>query len=758
MGYLDELNEVQRQAVQKTDGPVMVLAGAGSGKTRVLTYRIAYLIENGVDPFNILALTFTNKAAREMKARISRIVGEDLSRNLWMGTFHSIFAKILRIEADRIGYPSNFTIYDSDDSKNLIKTIIKELNLDDKIYKPSLVQRRISAAKNSLMSAAEYEQDTILYSEDLQARRPMLGKIYSAYEARCFKSGAMDFDDLLFKMDLLLRDNPDLLVKYQEKFKYILVDEFQDTNYAQNSILKRLAARHENICVVGDDAQSIYAFRGANIQNILQFKNQYADVAVFKLEQNYRSTKTIVEAANQVIRKNKDQLQKSVWTANDKGDAIKLVKCLSESEEGNHIASEILELKSRWNLNEESFAVLYRTNAQSRAIEEALRKRNIAYRIYGGISFYQRKEIKDLLAYFKMCINPNDEEALKRIINYPTRGIGQTTLDKIILASREEGVSPWQIILDIDAAKLNINSGTLAKIKEFRDLIRGFQAKSLTDSAYEIGQHIAATTGILQEFYRDKTPEGISRYENVQELLSAMREFTELPPVEGENLENNPRSLARFMEDVALMTDVDVKDQKDDNKPKVSTMTIHSAKGLEFPVVFIAGLEEGLFPSQLSINTRADLEEERRLFYVALTRAEKLAILSFAATRFRYGNLHYCEPSRFISEIEPSLMDHSPSRQQKSPSGNGSKNYAVPQHVSQRKLVRPDAAGMAMSESEMKTLRIGSIVKHDRFGEGEIVGLEGEIPNKKAIVDFKNAGRKQLLLKFARLKILNTTK
>lgn len=753
MSYLDELNAVQREAVTNTDGPVMVLAGAGSGKTRVLTFRIAYLIESGVDPFNILSLTFTNKAAREMKARISRIVGESVARNLWMGTFHSVFSKILRFEADRIGYPSNFTIYDTDDSRNLLKSIIKELNLDDKVYKPALVQRRISSAKNGLINAAEYQNDTTIYNDDLQAKKPLMGKIYGIYEKRCFQSGAMDFDDLLFKTNILLKEHAEVLIKYQEKFRYILVDEFQDTNFSQSSILKMLAARHENICVVGDDAQSIYAFRGANIQNILQFRSLYPDVATFKLEQNYRSTKTIVEAANQVIRNNKEQLKKDVWTSNDQGDKLKLIKCLSETEEGNFISSEILDTKARENVTEESFAILYRTNAQSRAIEESLRRKNILYRVYGGISFYQRKEIKDMLAYLKMCINPKDEEAFKRIINYPTRGIGQASQNKIILAASEEGISPWDIVLNLEQSRLGIGTAVQNKLREFRDMIRSFQIMTDSSDAYEVGNHIASATGILKEFYMDKTPEGVSRYENIQELLSGMKEFSEIPLEEGESPDENPRGLGKFMEDVALLTDVDIKDNKEDNRPKVSMMTIHSAKGLEFPYVFIAGLEEGLFPSQLSVTSRADLEEERRLFYVALTRAEQRAFLSFASTRFRYGSMTYCEPSRFLAEIDDSLVE-SPSVQKVAKRELTSNSYKLTQPVVRRKLVKPESAGGVLSQDAMSKLDIGTKVNHERFGKGEIVGLEGEFPNKKATVDFKGIGKKQLLLKFAKLQII----
>lgn len=757
MSYLDELNDVQRKAATHINGPIMVLAGAGSGKTRVLTFRIAHLIEKGVDPFHILSLTFTNKASREMKTRISRIVGDGMSKSIWMGTFHSVFSKILRFEANRIGYPSNFTIYDSDDSKSLLKTIIKELNLDDKVYKPSLIQRRISSAKNGLINATEYQKDTIIYNEDVQAKKPMLGKIYGIYENRCFKSGAMDFDDLLFKTNILLKTNADILFKYQDKFKFIMVDEFQDTNFAQSNILKMLAARHENICVVGDDAQSIYAFRGANIQNILQFKSLYPDVTTYKLEQNYRSTKTIVEAANHVISNNKEQLQKDVWTHNDQGEQIKLIKCLSETEEGSFIANEILELKTRDNCNEDSFAILYRTNAQSRALEEALRKRNIHYRIYGGVSFYQRKEVKDILGYFKMCVNPNDEEAFKRILNYPARGIGKTTQDKIIVAASEEGKSPWEIVLNLDQAHLPLTSAVKTKINEFVYLIRSFQVMAAEKDAYEVGSHIASATGILREFYADKTPEGVSRYENIQELLSGMKEFSEIALEEDEEEAKNPRALGVFMEDVALLTDVDNKDAKDDDQPKVSLMTIHSAKGLEYPYVFIAGMEENLFPSQLSVNSRSELEEERRLFYVALTRAEKKAFISFASTRFKYGSINYCEPSRFIGEIDPLLIE-SPAiqkilkRELTKPAG-----FKLADHIAPRKLVKPIGfSGSALGAADMAKLEIGTKVKHERFGNGEIVGLEGEIPDRKATVEFRGVGKKQLLLKFAKLQILES--
>ena len=637
MNFLDDLNEAQRKAAEHMEGPVMVIAGAGSGKTRVLTYRIANLLESGVESYNILALTFTNKAAREMKERISRLVGPEAAASLWMGTFHSIFSRILRMESDKIGYPRNFTIYDTTDSKSMIKRIIKEMNLDDKVYKPGLVYNRISSAKNNLLSPRAYQDNPTIAKEDAYAKKPLIGEIYEKYQNRCFRAGAMDFDDLLFQTNLLLRDSPESLLKYQEKFKFILVDEYQDTNYSQSIILKRLAARHENICVVGDDAQSIYAFRGANIQNILNFKRTYADATVYKLEQNYRSTQTIVNAANSIIKKNKEQIDKKVWTSNDEGHKIKLIKANSDNEEGRSVANEIYQLANEEKCNWQSFAILYRTNAQSRAMEESLRKIDIPYKIYGGTSFYQRKEIKDILAYFRAVINHNDEEAVKRIINYPKRAIGQTTVDKMSVYANDKQLSFWEVISNIRQYHTGISPASASKVEGFAHMIRSFEPDIEKLDAFDLASKIASSSRILHELYQDKSIEGVSRYENVQELLAGIKEFCESAP-EGET-----RHLPDFMQDVALLTDQDEEKDKDPNR--VSLMTIHAAKGLEFPFVFIVGLEENLFPSQLSTSSRSDLEEERRLFYVAVTRAEQKAFLSYALSRYRWGNLIYCDPA-----------------------------------------------------------------------------------------------------------------
>ena len=748
MNYLKELNPVQRQAVEQTEGPVMVLAGAGSGKTRVLTYRIGHLINTGADAFSILALTFTNKAAREMKERIAKIVPPGEAQNLWMGTFHSVFARILRFEAEKLGYPSNFTIYDADDAKNLIKAIVKELKLDDKVYKPNLVYNRISSAKNNLLSAIAYNQNTTIQSDDLQSRKPQIGQIYSIYERRCFQAAAMDFDDLLFKTNVLLRDFPDVLYKYQEKFKYVLVDEFQDTNFSQNTILKQLAARHENICVVGDDAQSIYAFRGANIQNILNFKRDYPDTQVFKLEQNYRSTKNIVQAANDIISNNKEQLKKEVWTDNSTGEKIKVFKSLTDNEEGLTIANDIFSKKNNWQLNNKDFSVLYRTNAQSRTIEEALRKLNIPYKVFGGLSFYQRKEIKDLLAYFRLTINHNDEEALKRIINYPARGIGKTTLEKTIVIANESQTSIWSVLEAPANFNIKINSGTHTKISEFVNMIKSFKIASKNDDAYDIANKIAQSSGILKELYTDKSPEGVSRYENIQGLLNGLKEFSEK-----KKQLNAPAKLEEFIQDIALLTDAD---KEDDNRDRVSLMTIHAAKGLEFPVVYIVGLEENLFPSQLSLNSRSDLEEERRLFYVALTRAEQSVNLSFATSRYRWGNLISCEPSRFIEEIGQEYLDvavgggRSPRRE----SNLVSKNIPTPLKRNLTKMTQAKAVSNFAGD-DTKDLANGAQVEHERFGKGKVIQMEGNYPNQKATIFFQNIGQKQLLLKFAKLKVLN---
>ena len=610
---------------------MMVIAGAGSGKTRVLTYRIANLIQHGVDPFSILSLTFTNKAAREMKERIGKVIGEGEARNIWMGTFHSIFARILRMECERINYPRNFTIYDTQDSRALIKDIVKGLGMDDKVYKPASVQARISNAKNNLIDARGYADHAEIMSEDHQAGRPRIAEIYRAYENRCFRAQAMDFDDLLFKMNVLLRDFPDLLLKYQHKFSYILVDEYQDTNFAQYLIIKQLAALRENLCVVGDDAQSIYGFRGANIQNILNFKQDYPDFALYKLEQNYRSTKYIVDAANSVIANNKDQIEKVVWTANGEGERIVVHRCYSDNEEGRWAATQIFDLHNQRQQHWKDIAILYRTNAQSRSFEESLRKLNVPYRIYGGLSFYQRKEIKDLIAYFRLTANPRDDEALKRIINYPTRGIGKTTMDRLLVESTERDVSIWDLVTDDMAPPTTVKGASLRKVQDFVQMMRGFAAELDTKDAHDLGMHIAKHTGLVRTLYQDKTPEGVARYDNVQELLNGMKSFVD------QAKETDPdafASLGDFLLDVALLTDAD---QDDGDENKVSMMTIHAAKGLEFENVFIVGLEEELFPSSMALQSRADLEEERRLFYVALTRAKRTCALSYALTRYKWG-------------------------------------------------------------------------------------------------------------------------
>ncbi|HEU4717732.1 MAG TPA: UvrD-helicase domain-containing protein [Bacteroidia bacterium] len=791
--YLEELNEAQRAAVECTEGPVMIVAGAGSGKTRVLTYRIAHLIRKGIDPFNILSLTFTNKAAREMKERIGKIVSKSEARNLWMGTFHSVFARILRNEAERLGYPSNFTIYDSDDSKSLIRTILKEQGLDEKVYKPGLVLSRISSAKNNLISSQAYAQNSNITEEDRMSGKPKLGLIYDLYHRRCFKAGAMDFDDLLFNTNVLLRDYPDLLNKYQDKFRYIMVDEYQDTNFSQYVIVKQLAAKFQNICVVGDDAQSIYAFRGANIQNILNFERDYPEMHTFKLEQNYRSTKNIVNAANAIIKNNRDQLEKNVWTDNHEGDRLQLMKAHTDNEEGQIVARNIFETKMNNQARNRDFAILYRTNAQSRSMEEALRKMNIPYRIYGGLSFYQRKEVKDLLAYYRLAINPHDEEAFRRVINYPARGIGDTSVDKLTIAARDNDVSLWTVCEHIADFGIGINSGTTQRIQDFVTMIQSFRVMLPIENAYDLGNHIANTSGLMRELYTDKTPEGVSRYENVQELLNGLKEFSdgdEAPAIEliendpelarieieqqaklmaeaGE-AEETPRTLDQFMQDIALLTDADKKESEED-MDRVSLMTIHAAKGLEFPYVFIVGLEENLFPSPLSLNSRSDLEEERRLFYVAVTRAEKRATLSYAATRYRWGNLTTCEPSRFIEEIDPKFIDYANSAARneysefnepsfglkKTPGGEKEATQALPKKKNLVKASTANSAPALIDNTHLKNLQVGMSVRHERFGTGKVTNLEGNFPNTKATVVFSEAGQKQLLLKFAKLEIIN---
>ncbi|MDH4474096.1 MAG: 3'-5' exonuclease [Fluviicola sp.] len=763
MDYLDSLNESQRVAVENIEGPTMVIAGAGSGKTRVLTYRIAYMMQKGVDPFNILALTFTNKAAKEMTERIGSIVGGGEAKNITMGTFHSVFARILRFNADRLGYPQNFTIYDTQDTKSLLKDIVKELNLDDKIYKPSMVYGRISAAKNNLISPEAYAENTDIIAEDRQSQRPELARIYKSYTVRCFKAGAMDFDDLLYQTNVLLRDFPDVLHYYQQKFRYILVDEYQDTNYAQYLIVKKLAAVYENICVVGDDAQSIYSFRGANIQNILNFKNDYPDFKLFKLEQNYRSTQTIVEAANSVISRNKEQIKKSVWTENELGNPIKVIRTMTDNEEGKIIANKIFDVKhaeiSKWS----DFAILYRTNRQSRSFEEALRRLNMPYKIYGGLSFYQRKEIKDLMAYFRLTANPKDEEALKRVINYPKRGIGKTSWEGIIIAANQYNVSLWDVISDFMSYPVNIPGATRAKISDFVTMIQSFSAQLLTQSAYDLAQHIAKSSGILKELYtdKDKGPEEVERYQNIEELLAGIKEFTV------QRGEDEQAILSDYMIDVALLTDAD--NDKDDDKNKITMMTIHSSKGLEFPHVFLVGLEENLFPSQLSINSRTELEEERRLFYVAVTRAEKTCTISYASSRFQWGNLVSSEPSRFIAEINQEYLTF------ENPYGSsigGGRSLNSGRPVTEhgfvgglnKTTVAPSALSLkslsdlsnkpSTSESMNLDLKVGYNVEHDRFGKGKVTKLEGTGVDKKATIFFPHAGAKTLLLRFAKLTVL----
>lgn len=762
MDYLDGLNASQRLAVEHIDGPMMVIAGAGSGKTRVLTYRIAHMINLGVDPFNILALTFTNKAAREMNERIHHIVGSSESRNLTMGTFHSVFSRILRYNAERIGYPTNFTIYDTQDSKSLMKDIIKELSLDDKTYKPSMVLGRISAAKNNLISAEDYAENPEIQTEDIQSRRPEMARIYKTYVNRCQKAGAMDFDDLLFQTNVLLRDFPDVLQYYQHKFRYILVDEYQDTNYAQYLIVKKLAAVFENICVVGDDAQSIYSFRGANIQNILNFKKDYPDFQLFKLEQNYRSTKSIVEAANSVIARNQDQIKKEVWTENELGKPITILRTLTDNEEGKTVANRIFDLKQAEGLDFKDFAILYRTNRQSRSFEEALRKLNMPYKIYGGISFYQRKEIKDLLSYFRLAANPRDEEALKRVVNYPKRGIGKTSIENIVIAANQYNVSFWEVINSFNQYPVAIPAASKQKLGEFATMIRSFNAEIDKKPAFELANHIAKSSGILKELYseKDKGPEEVERYQNIEELLNGVQAFSE------NHAEDELKTLSDFMIDVALLTDAD--NDKEEDKNKISLMTIHSSKGLEFPHVFLVGLEENLFPSQMVLNSRSELEEERRLFYVAITRAEKTCTISYAVSRFVWGSLQSSEPSRFLTEINSDYVQQENPYQErgtgrslsagfnKMPSFSGGLNRTpggTPRGLtSLSQATRNPSNAQAASGLDLK---VGYNVMHERFGKGKIIEISGTGDDKKATIFFPKEGSKTLLLRFAKLEVID---
>lgn len=772
--FLDELNDAQRAPVLHKDGPLMVIAGAGSGKTRVLTYRIAHLMEQGVDSFNILALTFTNKAAREMKKRIATIVGNSEAKNLWMGTFHSVFAKLLRFDGDKLGFPSNFTIYDTQDSQRLIASIIKEMGLDKDIYKYKQIQNRISSYKNSLITVKAYFQNPELVEADAMAKRPRMGEIYQNYVDRCFKAGAMDFDDLLLRTNELLTRFPEVLMKYQDRFRYILVDEYQDTNHSQYLIVKALSDRYQNICVVGDDAQSIYSFRGANISNILNFQRDYDDVAVYRLEQNYRSTKNIVNAANSIIANNKNQLEKNVWTSNDDGGLIKIHRSPTDAEEGRYVAGSIFENKMQHQMQNGDFAVLYRTNSQSRAIEDALRKRDIPYRIYGGLSFYQRKEIKDVLAYLRMVINPKDEEALKRIINFPARGIGQSTIDKLIVAANHYGRSIFEVMEHLDKLNLNINAGTKRKLEDFVTMIKSFQIMNEGSDAFTLAEHVAKKTGLLLEFKKDGTPEGIARMENIEELLNGIKDF-----VEGQKeLADATGSLTEFLEDVALATDMD-KEVGDDDR--VALMTIHLAKGLEFPFVYVVGMEEDLFPSAMSMNTRSELEEERRLFYVALTRAEKQAYLTYTQNRYRWGKLIDAEPSRFLEEIDEKYVDNlvpvndgyryksminadifgevdkSKLRQIK-PINGTPPSVQGPNENQLRKLrkLKPDLGSPVENTNTVDPgLAVGALVNHTRFGRGKVLSIEGAGNDRKAEIHFDNGGIKKLLLRFAKLEVLD---
>ncbi|WP_192903872.1 ATP-dependent helicase [Panacibacter ginsenosidivorans] len=777
--YLKGLNEPQREAVLHTEGPLMIVAGAGSGKTKVLTTRIAHLMANGVDSFRILALTFTNKAAKEMKERIEHILGNSDARNLYIGTFHSVFARILRAEAHRLGYPNSFTIYDTDDAKSVVKTVINELNLDDKHYKPNTVYNRISAAKNALVGPVEYKNDYYIQQEDMRSNRPLIANIYDAYAKRCFKNGAMDFDDLLFLMYRLLKEFPEALIKYQSKFRYILIDEYQDTNPAQYEIIKLLAAQHENICVVGDDAQSIYSFRGATIQNILQFQKDYDDVSIIKLEQNYRSTQNILKVANDIIANNKGQIPKNLWTENATGEKIKLVRTMTDNDEGKFVADAIQEQKLRNHYNNKDFCVLYRTNAQSRAFEESLRRMGIPYIIYGGISFYQRKEIKDYIAYLRVIVNPKDEEALKRIINYPVRGIGKTTIDKAILYANENNITMWDVLER--AKEFGYKAGTLEAIENFVLMIRSAQSMMVKHNAYEIAFHIGKQTNFVKELFNDKSTEGVARYENIQELLNSIKEWIETPLNE-EDGEVGDKGLGAYLQQITLLTDAD---QKDPNADVVKLMTVHAAKGLEFQCVFVAGLEETLFPSGLSINSREELEEERRLFYVAITRAKNRLWLSYANARYRFGSLVQNEGSRFLEELPEEFLDRTfagggarnqgssfnntsafdrmhggfgaaaqaektygppPARKKETPS------YLPPKPQAPKVVEHKPAADFVASDTS--NLQAGQKVEHQKFGFGMVSKMEGSAHNPIATVQFELNGEKKIMLNYAKLRIV----
>lgn len=760
--YLDQLNESQREAVLYSDGAALVVAGAGSGKTRVLTYKIAYLIQQGFSPYNILALTFTNKSAREMKSRIGAITDEYMAQRLWMGTFHSIFYRILRYESERIGYPHDFTIYDTTDSKSLIRSIIKEMQLDDKIYRPGMIQSRISNAKNALITSNAYDKHKEMIEYDQKTKVPMLREIYKRYQARCFQAGAMDFDELLLQTNILFRDHPDVLTKYQDKFQYVLVDEYQDTNFAQHLIVTRLCEKHHRICVVGDDAQSIYSFRGANIDNMLRFKDNYPECRIFKLEQNYRSTQNIVNAANSLILKNKGQIPKTVFSENEKGSKIGIFSSYSDYEEGYLVASQILERKIRDKSSYVDFAVLYRTNAQSRVLEEALRKRNIAYKVYGSQSFYQRKEVKDIIAYFRMVVNPNDEESLKRIINYPARGIGSTTVSKLLMAATANQKSAWAVLSAPVDYGVQINGGTAKKLQDFRIMMEELIAENAQLSAIEMAELVVKRSGMAAALFQDRSVEGISRQENMQEVLKAITEFTEIKLEEG----NERISLNDFLIEVSLITDQD--NDKDEQTDKVTLMTVHSAKGLEFDNVYIVGMEEELFPSSMVANSIQGIEEERRLFYVAITRARKNCTITYAKSRFRNGQSKSCIPSHFLDDLDPQYLDRpddlirekqfEESRNYKqryntTPSFQSQKEPIVPQKSSLRNIAENNYPE-SIKVNTLGEFQVGDIVRHNRFGEGEITSLEGSGGDAKATIAFEHLGQKNLLLKYAKLTIL----
>ena len=748
----DVLNDAQKKATFHIDGPLIIIAGAGSGKTRVLTYRIAHLLNTGVDSFSILALTFTNKAAREMKSRISKIVGESEAKNLWMGTFHSIFAKILRIEADKIGFNSNFTIYDTQDSEKLIRSIIKEKGLDKDIYRPKIVRNRISILKNNLITVNGYFNNPELLESDKISKRPFTGDLYKEYVRRCFRSNVMDFDDLLLKTNELLNNNPEVLFKYQNKFKYILVDEYQDTNHSQYKIVKMLADRFQNICVVGDDSQSIYSFRGANIDNILNFKKDYPDSISYKLEQNYRSSKNIVNSANSILKYNKNKLEKTVWTNNNEGEKVLINSFRTDSDEGRFVVNDIIKNRSFQNKENRDFAILYRTNAQSRSIEDALRINNVPYKIFGGLSFYQRKEIKDVLAYLKLILNKNDEESLKRIINYPPRGIGQTTIDKLSVASNEMGMSIFEFIEKENINNLKINNTTTEKLKNFVYMIKNFSLLNDKMNAYEITKEVIGRIGIIDHLKIDSSPEEINKIQNIEELLNGINELK----IIDDELIDSKIKLSTFLEDVSLATDFD--DKKNNNDNSVSLMTVHLAKGLEFSDVYIVGLEEDLFPPPMNIDSRNGLEEERRLFYVALTRAKNKVNISYSQTRYRWGNLDYCEPSRFISEIDPLYIENNSVNEEKNKIQIKSESFNSinkPNASMIKKLKKIDLFYKNKNVKKNIDVESGIYVYHERFGKGLVNLVEGTGSDRKALIDFEKFGRKKLLLNFAKLKILN---